>query len=111
MREGSNKKIVTKTIEEYASSTSIHGIGYIFDREIFVTNLILEILSQKAQLGGPLVVDGGRACLHCACHSPHLEHLDPVAREPGEYLSIFIFTCCTQHLGGDHFEGHGQASY
>ena len=30
------KTALTQTIEEYASRSSIHGIGYVFDREINV---------------------------------------------------------------------------
>ena len=33
MRRSAKKKTVTQTVEEYASSTSIHGISYIFDRQ------------------------------------------------------------------------------
>ena len=59
------------------SATSLTG-------RFVVRNLMLHILPQGAHLGGPVVVDGGRAFLPGSRLCPHLEHLDPVAGAAGE---------------------------
>ena len=41
MRAELKKASLTKTAEDYASRTSIHGIGYIFDRELGVVERLL----------------------------------------------------------------------
>ena len=41
MRNTSKKTALTQTAEEYASRSSIHGIGYVFDRDLnFVDRLL-----------------------------------------------------------------------
>ena len=35
MKRHPMKTAVTQTVEDYASRSSIHGIGYVFDRELF----------------------------------------------------------------------------
>ena len=86
MRRTSKKKTTIQTVEEYASSTSIHGISHIFDREgaQSLRFFSLHILSQGAHLSGPVLVDGGRSQLPGACCSPHLQHVDPMAGPSGE---------------------------
>ena len=36
--------VLTQTTEEYASRSSIHGIGYIFDRELGIFDRVLWLL-------------------------------------------------------------------
>ena len=43
--KGANRKLaLTKTTTEYASRSSIHGIGYIFDRELGIFDRVLWLL-------------------------------------------------------------------
>ena len=42
---------LTKTAEDYASRTSIHGIGYIFDKELSFVDRLLWLLLVLAFLG------------------------------------------------------------
>ena len=46
-----NKKPLTQTAEEYASHTSIHGVPYIFDRELSCFDRFLWLLVTLAFLG------------------------------------------------------------
>ena len=49
--KGAKKKLtLTKTIKEYASRSSIHGIGYIFDRELGIFDRVLWLLAVVAFL-------------------------------------------------------------
>ena len=41
MKITSKKTALTQTTEEYASRSSIHGIGYIFDRELNIVDRFL----------------------------------------------------------------------
>ena len=45
------KPALTQTTEEYASRSSIHGIGYIFDRELNIVDRLLWLLVVLAFLG------------------------------------------------------------
>ena len=45
------KNTVTQTTEEYASRSSIHGICYIFDKELNVLDRLLWLLVVLAFLG------------------------------------------------------------
>ena len=36
-----NKSALTQTTEEYASRSSIHGIGYVFDRDLNLVDRLL----------------------------------------------------------------------
>ena len=45
------KKPLTQTAREYASHTSIHGISYIFDRELTYFDRFLWLLLTSAFLG------------------------------------------------------------
>ena len=45
------KPALTQTTEEYASRSSIHGIGYIFDRELSIADQLLWLLVVLAFLG------------------------------------------------------------
>ena len=40
----SKKTILTQTTEEYASRSSIHGIGYAFDRDLGIFDRVLWLL-------------------------------------------------------------------
>ena len=43
--KGANRKVaLNKTTTEYASRSSIHGIGYIFDRELGIFDRVLWLL-------------------------------------------------------------------
>ena len=44
MKGAKRKLALTKTTSEYASRSSIHGIGYIFDREIGIFDRVLWLL-------------------------------------------------------------------
>ena len=44
MKSKSWKQGLSKTTENYASRTSIHGIGYIFDRELGIFDRVLWLL-------------------------------------------------------------------
>ena len=41
MKNTPKKAALTQTAEEYASKSSIHGIGYIFDRELSIVDRLL----------------------------------------------------------------------
>ena len=43
-KKTSKKTIFTQTTEEYASRSSIHGIGYAFDRELSIFDRVLWLL-------------------------------------------------------------------
>ena len=45
------KSALAQTTEEYASRSSIHGIGYIFDRELNIVDRLLWLLVVLAFLG------------------------------------------------------------
>ena len=45
------KSALAQTTEEYASRSSIHGIGYVFDRELNVVDRLLWLLVVLAFLG------------------------------------------------------------
>ena len=47
----SNKKVLSQTTEEYASHSSIHGIGYIFDKELSIVDRLLWLFMVLAFLG------------------------------------------------------------
>ena len=51
MKRTSKKTALTQTTEEYASRSSIHGIGYAFDRELNVVDRLLWLLVVLAFLG------------------------------------------------------------
>ena len=46
-----NKCALTQTTEEYASRSSIHGIGYIFDKELSIVDRVLWLFMVLAFLG------------------------------------------------------------
>ena len=49
--KGANRKVaLNKTTTEYASRSSIHGIGYIFDRELGIFDRVLWLLAVVAFL-------------------------------------------------------------
>ena len=49
--KGANRKVaLNKTTTEYASRSSIHGIGYIFDRELGIFDRVLWLLAVVACL-------------------------------------------------------------
>ena len=49
--KGANRKVaLNKTTTEYASRSSIHGIGYIFDRELGIFDHVLWLLAVVAFL-------------------------------------------------------------
>ena len=50
MANTSSKK-VSQTTEEYASHSSIHGIGYIFDKELSLVDRLLWLFVVLALLG------------------------------------------------------------
>ena len=51
MAIGSTKKLLSQTTEEYASHSSIHGIGYIFDKELSKVDRVLWLFMVLAFLG------------------------------------------------------------
>ena len=51
MKKTSKKTALTQTIEEYSNRSSIHGIGYAFDRELSVVDRLLWLLVVVAFLG------------------------------------------------------------
>ena len=51
MAIGSTKKLLSQTTEEYASRSSIHGIGYIFDKELSIVDRVLWLFMVLAFLG------------------------------------------------------------
>ena len=44
MKKTMNKAALSQTTEEYASRSSIHGIGYIFDKELHLVDRLLWLL-------------------------------------------------------------------
>ena len=46
-----NKAALSQTTEEYASHSSIHGIGYIFDKELSIVDRLLWLFMVLAFLG------------------------------------------------------------
>ena len=51
MANTSTKKVLSQTAEEYASRSSIHGIGYIFDKELSIVDRVLWLFMVLAFLG------------------------------------------------------------
>ena len=51
MKKTLKKTALTQTIEEYAGRSSIHGIGYAFDRKLSVVDRRLWLLVVAAFLG------------------------------------------------------------
>ena len=51
MANRSTKKVLSQTTEEYASRSSIHGIGYIFDKELSKVDRVLWLFILLAFLG------------------------------------------------------------
>ena len=51
MKNTSKKSALTQTTEEYSSRSSIHGIGYVFDRELNIVDRFLWLLVVLAFLG------------------------------------------------------------
>ena len=51
MKKTLNKAALSQTTEEYASRSSIHGIGYIFDKELHLLERLLWLLLVIAFLG------------------------------------------------------------
>ena len=51
MANTSTKKVLSQTTEEYASRSSIHGIGYIFDKELSKVDRVLWLFMVLAFLG------------------------------------------------------------
>ena len=50
MRGTCKKAALTQTAEEYASRSSIHGIGYVFDRDLNIVDRLLWLLVVLALL-------------------------------------------------------------
>ena len=44
MANATPKKVLSQTTEEYASRSSIHGIGYIFNKELHLVDRLLWLL-------------------------------------------------------------------
>ena len=55
MRRTFKKTALTQTAEEYASRSSIHGIGYVFDRDLNIVDRLLWLFVVIALLGGAAV--------------------------------------------------------
>ena len=51
MANTSTKKVLSQNTEEYASHSSIHGIGYIFDRKLSKVDRVLWLFILLAFLG------------------------------------------------------------
>ena len=51
MKRTREKTALTQTTEEYASRSSIHGIGYVFDRELSIADRLLWLLVVLVFLG------------------------------------------------------------
>ena len=51
MKKPPNKAALSQTTEEYASRSSIHGIGYIFDKELHLVDRLLWLLVVVVFLG------------------------------------------------------------
>ena len=52
MKRTFKKTALTQTAEEYASRSSIHGIGYVFDRDLNIVDRFLWLFVVIALLGG-----------------------------------------------------------
>ena len=50
MKNTSKKTALTQTAEEYASQSSIHGIGYVFDRDLNLVDRLFWLLVVLALL-------------------------------------------------------------
>ena len=48
----SPKKALTQTTKDYASRSTIHGIGYVFDKDLSIVERILWLLLVLASLAG-----------------------------------------------------------
>ena len=55
LKRSSKKTALTQTVEEYASRSSIHGIGYVFDRDLNIVDRLLWLFVVIALLGGAAV--------------------------------------------------------
>ena len=51
MANTSTKKVLSQVTQEYASNSSIHGIGYIFDKELSKVDRVLWLFMVLAFLG------------------------------------------------------------
>ena len=51
MANATTKKVLSQTTEEYASRSSIHGIGYIFNKELHFVDRVLWLFIVLAFLG------------------------------------------------------------
>ena len=51
MKRTMKKAALTQTTEEYASRSSIHGIGYVFDNELNLVDRLLWLIVVLAFLG------------------------------------------------------------
>ena len=51
MKKAPNKAALSQTTEEYASQSSIHGISYIFDKELHLVDRLLWLLVVVVFLG------------------------------------------------------------
>ena len=51
MTNTSTQKVLSQTTEEYASRSSIHGIGYIFDKKLSIVDRVLWLFMVLAFLG------------------------------------------------------------
>ena len=51
MANTSTKKVLSQTTGDYASRSSIHGIGYIFDKELSIVDRVLWLFMVLAFLG------------------------------------------------------------
>ena len=50
MKKTLKKSALTQTVEDYASRSSIHGISYVFDRELSIIDRLLWLLVVFASL-------------------------------------------------------------
>ena len=58
MKKTLKKTALTQTTEEYASRSSIHGIGYVFDRELNIVDRLLWLVIVLAFLGIAAALSG-----------------------------------------------------
>ena len=58
MKKTLKKTALTQTAEEYASRSSIHGIGYVFDRELNVVDRLFWLLVVLGFLGIAAALSG-----------------------------------------------------
>ena len=58
MKKTPKKTALTQTTEEYASRSSIHGIGYAFDRELNVVDRLFWLLVVLGFLGIAAALSG-----------------------------------------------------